>query len=343
MKKEYLEDNVLDAFWKRMKLIFEEFDNIYLLLNMVLDYRRKYYPEKVIGVFHQDFEAQYTVTTEYVERTFERIQKEAELYWVCLPMATRTALGSYEMYWYPWDDKKQELWVREMPKHEYVINLENNPMTTYRYRMHQEDLAKQFGRWYRLSHGNKKTVCLLGMRADESLQIWVKLVGRVQGANFACIYARTKAMGYRNITLPEGHTWKSYTQFLLDTLPARLRNNYVKKFNASIEFWHKTGGGLDEDAIRELEEHGYKIQRNGVSNYTLNKKSRVIFLEKIPDDTDDIKSTKDIPSWKRMCYCILKNDHICRFMGFGMTREQQKRVNLIRDKYKSLEEWDYGT
>ena len=76
MKKEYLEDNVLDAFWKRMKLIFEEFDNIYLsfsggkdsglLLNMVLDYRRKYYPEKVIGVFHQDFEAQYTVTTEYV-------------------------------------------------------------------------------------------------------------------------------------------------------------------------------------------------------------------------------------------------------------------------------------
>ena len=37
-------------------------------------------------------------------------------------------------------------------------------------------------------------------------------------------------MGYRNITLPEGHTWKSYTMFLLDTLPARLRNNYIKKF-----------------------------------------------------------------------------------------------------------------
>ena len=28
------------------------------------------------------------------------------------------------------DDKKQELWVREMPKHEYVINLENNPIRT---------------------------------------------------------------------------------------------------------------------------------------------------------------------------------------------------------------------
>ena len=145
-------------------------------------------------------------------------------------------------------------------------------------------------------------------------------------------------MGYRSITLPEGHTWKSYTKFLLDTLPKRLRNNYVKKFNTSIQFWHETGGGLDEDVIRELQEKGYQIKRNGISNYTLNKKSRIVFVGPIPDHTEDIKSTKDIPSWKRMCYCILKNDHICRFMGFGMTRQQQKRLDAIRRKYKSIEE-----
>ena len=145
-------------------------------------------------------------------------------------------------------------------------------------------------------------------------------------------------MGYRSITLPEGHTWKSYTKFLLDTLPKRLRNNYVKKFNTSIQFWHETGGGGDEDVIRELQEKGYQIKRNGISNYTLNKKSRIVFVGPIPDHTDDIKSTKDIPSWKRMCYCILKNDHICRFMGFGMTRQQQKRLDAIRRKYKSIEE-----
>lgn len=85
------------------------------------------------------------MTTEFIERTFERIKDEVEPYWVCLPMATRTALSSYQMYWYPWDDTKEEAWVRPMPQHEYVINLKNNPMTTYRYRMHQEDLAKQFG------------------------------------------------------------------------------------------------------------------------------------------------------------------------------------------------------
>ena len=29
-------------------------------------------------------------------------------------------------------------------------------------------------------------------------------------------------------------------------------------------------------------------------------------------------------------------------MGFGVTREQQRRIDAIRDKYKSLEEIDYG-
>ena len=140
MKREFMEQNVYENLQQRLKLIFEEFDNIYisfsggkdsgLLLNLVLDYKRKYFPDKTIGVFHQDFEAQYTVTTEYVERTFERIKNEVEPYWVCLPMATRTALSSYEMYWYPWDDTKQESWVRKMPRHDYVINLGNNPITT---------------------------------------------------------------------------------------------------------------------------------------------------------------------------------------------------------------------
>ena len=143
-------------------------------------------------------------------------------------------------------------------------------------------------------------------------------------------------MGYRNIILPPDHTWESYTRFLLSTLPKRLRNNYIKKFNTSIEFWHKVGGGLDEETIAELQTRGYRIRRNGISNYTLTKKSRIVFLDKIPDDTDDIHSTKDIPSWKRMCYCILKNDHLCRFMGFGLSREEQRRIDLIKEQYGEM-------
>lgn len=435
MVRDYLPINVYDALQKRLKFLFDEFDHIYvsfsggkdsgLLLNMLLDFRRTYYPDRVIGVFHQDFEAQYSLTTQYVTRTFARIADEVEPYWVCLPMATRTALSSYQMFWYPWDDTKKDAWVRPMPDYPYVINI-NKPFRYYHYRMHQEDLAKQFGRFYREKHGGGKTVCLLGMRADESLQrysgflnkrfgyknecwitrqfkdvwcaspmydwsvsdvwaanykfgydynglydlyykaglsvdqmrvaspfndfskdslnlyrvidpeMWARLLGRVQGANFGAIYGRTKAMGYHSISLPEGHTWKSYTCFLLDTLPARLRNQYIQKFRTSICFWHETGGGLSEETIAELQAHGYHIRRNGVSNYTLDKKSRIVFIGNIPDQTDDIKSSKDIPSWKRMCYCILKNDHTCRFMGFGLTRQEQSRIRQIKKEYEEM-------
>ena len=357
MAKKFIEKNVYEAFLDRMKFIFEEFDNIFvsfsggkdsgLLLNLTLDFQKKYYPGKRIGVYHQDFEAQYQLTTDYIERTFERIKGSVEAYWVCLPAATRTALSNYEMFWYPWDDNKKSAWVRPMPKHPYVVNLDNNPITTYRYKMHQEDLAKQFGRWYKKVHGDKKTICLLGMRASESLQryngiinkkhgykntpwislqfkdvwtasplydwsisdiwhanylfqydynklydlyhmaglspdqmrvaspfndhakdslnlyrvidpeIWTKLVGRVRGANFCSIYGRTKALGYRSLSLPEGYTWESYTKFLLDTLPARIQKNYITKFKTSMDFWRNKGGGLDDETIKELIEHGY--------------------------------------------------------------------------------------
>ena len=79
-----------------------------------------------------------------------------------------------------------------------------------------------------------------------------RLVGRVQGANFGAIYGKTKAMAYHSLSLPKGHTWESYTKFLLDTLPSRLRKNYIKKFQTSIEFWHKTGGGLEEGSLVDL-------------------------------------------------------------------------------------------
>ena len=92
-------------------------------------------------------------------------------------MVTRTALSSYEMYWYPWDDTKQDIWMRQIPKYSYVINL-TKPFAYYRYRMHQRDFAKHFGRFYKEEHGYGRTVCLLGMRADEPLQRYSGFVNK---------------------------------------------------------------------------------------------------------------------------------------------------------------------
>ncbi len=432
--KKYLDINVYEAVQDRLKFIFENFDNIYvsfsggkdsgLLLNLVLDYKRRHHIERKIGVFHQDFEAQYDLTTQFVTRMFQNNIDDIEPYWVCLPMASRCAVSNYQMYWYPWEEAKKDSWVRPMPDFPYIINKDNNPFEFYKDKMLQEDLYAEFGGWY-AKHHEGKSICLLGIRADESLNryrayanvhkdilkkrqwttkmgptyynayplydwttkdvwiangkfdfdyneiydlyykaglsisqmrvaspyhesakdslnlyrilepvTWAKVVGRVHGANFGAIYGNTRALGVGKIVLPEGHTWRSYVKFLLATLPDDIRRNYIKKFTTSIKFWWHTGGVVKDDAIRELEACNYKIRTNGKSNYKSDKE-RVCFLG-TPDDTDDIKSTIDIPSWKRMAICILKNDHLCKYMGFSETRKQKERQALLIEKYKKL-------
>ena len=163
---------------------------------------------------------------------------------------------------------------------------------------------------------------------------WVKVVSRVNGANFAAIYGNTKLMGVGKITLPAGYTWRRYVKFLLATLPEGIRRNYISKFKTSIRFWWKKGGVVNDAAIKELEACNYHIRLNGKSNYKTDKE-RVVFLG-TPDDTDDVKSSIDIPSWKRMAVCILKNDHLCKHMGFSQTKSQTRREKELLEKYKSL-------
>ena len=91
---------------------------------------------------------------------------------------------------------------------------------------------------------------------------------------------------------------------------------------------------VNPEAIEELEKCNYSIRNNGKSKYH-SEKDRIIFLG-TPDNTDDIKSTIDIPSWKRMAICILKNDHLCKHMGFAQTKKQTMREKELLEKYKKL-------
>src|SRR5690242_2475538 len=123
--KRYSEVNVYDALQQRLDYVFKEFENIYisfsggkdsgLLLHLVMDYITRNGITKKIGLFHQDMEAQYEKTTQYVTAMFEKFLTRVEPYWFCIPIGTRTALSNYEMWWYPWDDTKKDIWVRPMP------------------------------------------------------------------------------------------------------------------------------------------------------------------------------------------------------------------------------------
>lgn len=162
---------------------------------------------------------------------------------------------------------------------------------------------------------------------------WAKLIGRVNGANFTAIYGGTDAMAWKNITLPKGHTWKSYVEFLLTTLPEATRKTYEEKFATSIEFWRKRGGVLEEQTIKDLKKMGIKLEVKGKTNYKTDKQA--VTFPIYPDDAD-VKEFSKVPSYKRMAICILKNDHLCKYMGFGQTKlEAEMRAEAIR-KYENI-------
>ncbi len=164
---------------------------------------------------------------------------------------------------------------------------------------------------------------------------WGKLVGRVNGANFAALYGGTVAMGYRGAVLPKGHTWKSYVEFLLETLPEETRKVYLKKFKSSMDYWMKTGGALPENVIDELEELGSDFERLGPPTNKRKYKQRyeVIRFKDYPDDVP-IKNFRLVPSYKRMCITILKNDTSCQYMGFGQTKDE------LQKKQEAMEKWE---
>jgi predicted phosphoadenosine phosphosulfate sulfurtransferase len=161
---------------------------------------------------------------------------------------------------------------------------------------------------------------------------WGRLVGRVNGVNFAGLYGGTTAMGWKNITKPAHFTWKQYMYFLLDTLPEETRQGYLQKLAVSMKFWRERGGCLSDEVIEELKAAGADIEVLQDTNYKTDKKPvRMDYLDDI-----DITAFKEIPTYKRMCICIIKNDHLCKYMGFALTKDEMNRRKAIQQKYADL-------
>lgn len=162
--------------------------------------------------------------------------------------------------------------------------------------------------------------------------MWSKMLGRVNGVNFTGIYGKTHAMGWNTIKKPDHFTWEEYMHFLLSTLPEETRSGYLEKLSTSIKFWQEKGGVLSKETIEQLKKSGVKIQVGTETNYKTDKLP--VRMEYIDDI--DIADAKYIPTFKRMCICIMKNDHLCKYMGFSQTKyEMARRKNIIK-KYQNL-------
>lgn len=161
---------------------------------------------------------------------------------------------------------------------------------------------------------------------------WGKMVGRVNGVNCAAIYGKTSALGWQNVRLPKGMTWEEYMHFLLSTLPEETRQNYLDKLSVSTRFWREKGGCLADETIDKLQKAGIPIQVEEKSNYHTRKKPvKMGYLDDI-----SIPEFSQIPSFKRICICILKNDHACKYMGFAPNKLEKERRKKIMEKYQSL-------
>lgn len=162
---------------------------------------------------------------------------------------------------------------------------------------------------------------------------WAKMIGRVNGVSFAGIYGGTTLMGWKSIKLPKGYTWEKYLKFLLSTLPEQTRKDYQKIFKTSIEFWDKRGGVLDDETIQELRDAGIPLEVKGKTNYRTKKKA--VAFKDYPDDAP-VKKFRTVPSYKRMCITIMKNDHTAKYMGFARTKAQQEKRRKAMEKYANI-------
>ena len=419
MAKKYLDINVYEAAQKRIEYIFNEFDNVLVAfsggkdssvcLNMCYDYAKEHNMLNKLAFYHLDYEAQYQMTTDFVDETFKKFN-DIKRYWLCLPIKAQCSVNMDSGYWTPWEKSKKDLWVREMPTYDYIINEDN---AEFEYNDHDYTVQDTFNEWFENKYG--KTAIVIGIRADESLNrfrailkkslnkykgnswinrhkayiiydwtvedIWIynakfqkdynklydlyyqaglnvnqmrvaspfndsasatlkfykvidpnnwgKMVSRVNGVNFAGLYGGTTATGWKSIKLPKGHTWKSYLNFLLNTLDEKTRNHYIEKFKTSIEFWKNKGGALSEETIKELNGIG-KVGKS--NNYSAKK---TVKFEEYPDDLD-VTNFREVPTYKRMCICILKNDYYCKYMGFAQTKDEISKRKKAMEKYQNI-------
>jgi len=130
---------------------------------------------------------------------------------------------------------------------------------------------------------------------------WYKLISRVNGVNSGALYVEESGnmTGYHKVTKPDHHTWKSFCNLLLQTMPTKTRAHYVYRFKKFIAGWNDRG-------------------------YTT-----------IPDEAPpELEAKCWAPSWRRMYRVLLRNDYWCKGLGQTQPKSEawQKYKELVGER-----------
>ena len=138
-------------------------------------------------------------------------------------------------------------------------------------------------------------------------ETWAKVVARVNGANSGALYINESGnmTGYQRINKPKGHTWKSFANLLVNSMPPRTKEHYENKIIIFQKWW---------------EVRGYE--------------------DGIPDEADArLEAKRKVPSWRRVCKSLLRNDYWCKGLSFTQHRSEAygKYLDLMK---KRKEKWN---
>lgn len=204
---------------------------------------------------------------------------------------TRVSQDLYNVYpIYDW--KTEDIWVYHGKNKHLPHNRIYDKMTKAGVKLSQQRLCQPYG------DDQRRGLWLYHILEPDT---WYKLVVRVNGVNSGALYIQENGniTGYNSISKPEGHTWESFCNLLLKTLPKPTSEHYKSRFKKFIAGWKDRG-------------------------YT-----------RIPDEAPhDLEVKCWVPSWRRMCKVILRNDYWCK--GLGQTQplsdayQQYKEIKAKR-------------
>lgn len=140
-------------------------------------------------------------------------------------------------------------------------------------------------------------------------ETWAKVVARVAGVNSGSEFVQFNgnASGQVKISKPDGHTWQSFCDVILNSLPEHMAEHYRNKIHVFLRWY---------------ENKGYP---NG-----------------IPDEADPkLESARKAPSWRRIAKMLLRNDYWAKGLSFSQTKhgffyeQYMKRIKKEREERKN--------
>ncbi len=208
---------------------------------------------------------------------------------------TKISKNLYNLYpIYDW--KTEDIWVYHGKHPENPHNEIYDKMTRAGVKLSQQRLCQPYG------DDQRRGLWLYHILEPET---WYKIVNRVNGVNSGSLYIQENGniTGYHHITKPESHTWESFCNMLLKTMPEKTSKHYKERFKKFIAGWKQRG------------------------------------YSKIPDESPvELENKQWVPSWRRLCKVILRNDYWCK--GLGQTQPKSDAYLKYKEikKLKSIKE-----